>query len=89
MGSAPRGPLAAGMTQAIAALDAPAGTPSSGSVAPAQPPASPPSSPPESGPPAGSRSLGADLREQPSPSSSDPSKSPAGQGLVDPEPFLE
>lgn len=93
MGSAPRGPLAAGMTEAIAALDAPtaANAPSPGSVAgtPAQPRSSAPSGAPESGPPAGSRSLGADLREQPSPGGSDTSKSSAGQELVDPEPFLE
>jgi hypothetical protein len=58
-------------------------------AAPAGPPASPPAGAPQASPPSGSRSLGADMREQPSPGASDTSKSSVSDGLVDPEPFLE
>jgi hypothetical protein len=70
----------------------PAPSPSPAPFGPANDPPvgrTPPASAPEASPPAGSRSLGADLRAQPSPGASDTSKSSAGEGLVDPEPFLE
>jgi hypothetical protein len=81
-----------------------AGTPGAAGGAAARPAHQPPSSSSPSpagtaggqgalaggaGPPSGSRSLGADLREQPAPPAEKPTRPERDGGLVDPEPFRD